>query len=83
LNVEAFRLAVELDSTALLTFDLPGRKANVFRREVLAEFDALMSSLARRADIRILVLRSAKPDIFIAGADVDEIAGAAERRPGA
>ncbi|MCM2269537.1 MAG: 3-hydroxyacyl-CoA dehydrogenase NAD-binding domain-containing protein [Thermoanaerobaculia bacterium] len=71
----AFRLEVGNDGVATLTFDLPERKANIFRREVLAELDELVARLAARTDIRMLVLRSAKPDIFIAGADVDEIAG--------
>jgi 3-hydroxyacyl-CoA dehydrogenase/enoyl-CoA hydratase/3-hydroxybutyryl-CoA epimerase len=73
--VEAFRLEVAGDGVATLTFDLPGRKANIFLREVLAELEALLPRLAERRDLRILVLRSAKPDIFVAGADVDEIAG--------
>jgi 3-hydroxyacyl-CoA dehydrogenase/enoyl-CoA hydratase/3-hydroxybutyryl-CoA epimerase len=71
----AFRLEVVGDGIGALTFDLPGRKANIFLREVLAELEVLLPELAARRDLRILVLRSAKPDIFIAGADVDEIAG--------
>src|SRR5690606_10619849 len=55
-------------------FDLPERGANIFTREVLAEFEALLAELRGRTDIRMLMLRSAKPGIFIAGADVAEIA---------
>jgi 3-hydroxyacyl-CoA dehydrogenase/enoyl-CoA hydratase/3-hydroxybutyryl-CoA epimerase len=71
----AFRLEVDSDGFATLTFDLPEKRANIFTREVLAELEQLTGELAERRDLRALTLRSAKPDIFIAGADVDEIAG--------
>ena len=69
----AFRLAVGGDGLASLTFDLPERRVNIFTREVLAELEALLAELRGRADIAVLVLLSGKPDVFIAGADVDEI----------
>jgi len=71
---KAFRLDLGEDGLATLTFDLPDRKANIFTREAIAELDELVADVAMRADIRCLVLRSAKPDIFIAGADVEQIA---------
>jgi len=71
----ALRLELGDDGLATLTFDLPAKKANIFTREVLAELEALLAELRGRTEISILVLTSAKPDIFIAGADVDEIAG--------
>ncbi len=71
---EALRLEIGEDGLATLTFDLSGRKANIFTREVLAELDELIIELATRTEIGCLTLQSAKPDIFIAGADVDEIA---------
>lgn len=71
----AFRLEVDSDGFATLTFGLPEKRANIFTREVLAELEQLTGELAERRDLRALTLRSAKPDIFIAGADVDEIAG--------
>ncbi len=70
----SFRLAVDETGFADLTFDLPGRRANIFTREALADFEALLAELRGRTDIRVLMLRSAKPGIFIAGADVEEIA---------
>lgn len=71
----AFHLEVGEDHLATLTFDLPHRKANIFTREALAEFDELLVELAGRDDIGCLVLLSPKPGMFIAGADVAEIAG--------
>ena len=71
----ALHLEVGEDHLATLTFDLPGRKANIFTREVMAELDQLLVELQARVDIGCLVLLSAKPGMFIAGADVAEIAG--------
>ncbi len=57
---------------ALLTFDLPGKGANVLSRVVLDEFDAQLASLARDTTLAGLILISAKSGIFIAGADLRE-----------
>jgi 3-hydroxyacyl-CoA dehydrogenase/enoyl-CoA hydratase/3-hydroxybutyryl-CoA epimerase len=70
-----FRLEVGAEGLATLTFDLPGKRVNVFTREALEELDTLLAELPRRQDIGVLVLLSGKSDNFIAGADVDEIAG--------
>ena len=70
----AFRLSVSAERLATLEFDLPGKQANIFNRDVLDELDKLIRHLAERDDIGCLVLLSAKPRVFIAGADVDEIA---------
>jgi len=72
---EAFELGVDGDGIAELRFDLPDRRANIFTRDVMAELEQAIPRLTERDDIRALVLLSGKPDIFIAGADVEEIAG--------
>lgn len=69
----AFHFRTDEDGFGTLTFDLPERKANIFTREVLAELEALLAELRGRTDLVMLLLRSAKSGIFIAGADVDEI----------
>ncbi len=71
----AFHLEVGADHLATLTFDLPDRKANIFTREAMAELETQLVELAGRSDIGCLVLVSTKPGMFIAGADVAEIAG--------
>lgn len=71
---EAFDLAVDADGVGVVTFDLPDRSVNLFQRQVLAELESLLDELGGRDDIRVLVLRSGKPRVFIAGADVDLIA---------
>ncbi|MBP7675826.1 MAG: enoyl-CoA hydratase/isomerase family protein [Thermoanaerobaculia bacterium] len=69
-----FRLEVEPDGLALLTFDSPGEKVNKYSTPVMLELDALLDALAKRTDVKSLLLVSGKADIFIAGADVNEIA---------
>lgn len=74
--LSSFRLTVEGDGLAVLVFDTPGEKVNKFSTPVMKEFDRALDTLAGRSDIRALLLLSAKPGIFIAGADVNEIAKA-------
>jgi len=69
-----FRLEVEPDGLAVLTFDLPGEKVNKYSAHVLLELEGVLDGLAKRNDVKALLLVSGKPDIFIAGADVKEIA---------
>lgn len=73
----AFRLDVDGRGLGIVTFDLPGRKVNVWSRAVLDEFDAFLDELVGRDDLTALVFRSGKPDTFIAGADVEELAAIA------
>ena len=68
----AFDLKVEEDGLAVLTFDLPGEKVNKFSTAVIAELGDVLVRLSREARIRGLLVRSGKPEMFIAGADVKE-----------
>ena len=72
----SFRLAIEPDGLGILFFDTPGEKVNKYSAGVMKEFDALLDDLAKRTEIKALLLVSSKPDIFIVGADVNEIAQA-------
>ncbi|MCA0206292.1 MAG: enoyl-CoA hydratase/isomerase family protein [Proteobacteria bacterium] len=62
------------DSVDVVTLwlDCPGTGTNVISETVLRELDALLGDLA---DARALVIRSAKPSGFAAGADIDGFAG--------
>lgn len=59
------------DDLATLTLDVAGQSANVLSREVLLELDQALRELAGRT-LKGLIIRSAKPAGFIAGADVRE-----------
>ncbi len=70
--MSAFDLQVADDGLAVLTFDLPREKVNKFSTAVISELADVLVRLSREARIRGLLIRSGKPDIFIAGADVKE-----------
>jgi 3-hydroxyacyl-CoA dehydrogenase/enoyl-CoA hydratase/3-hydroxybutyryl-CoA epimerase/enoyl-CoA isomerase len=72
-SAKALRLEVRDDGVAVLTFDLPNSRANTLGQPVLAEFEEMVAELARRTELRGLVLRSGKPGMFIAGADLREL----------
>jgi 3-hydroxyacyl-CoA dehydrogenase/enoyl-CoA hydratase/3-hydroxybutyryl-CoA epimerase len=76
LVLSSFRLTVEPDGLAILVFDTPGEKVNKLSTPVMKELDRVIDGLAARSDVKALLLLSAKPGIFIAGADVKEIAKA-------
>ena len=69
----AFKLTKDKNSVATLVFDLPGEKVNKLSAPVLIELDGILDDLAKQTDIKLLVIESAKPGIFIAGADIEEI----------
>jgi 3-hydroxyacyl-CoA dehydrogenase/enoyl-CoA hydratase/3-hydroxybutyryl-CoA epimerase/enoyl-CoA isomerase len=72
----ALRLELLDGSIGLVTFDVPNSRANTLGQAVLAEFEAFVQQLARRTDLRGLILRSGKPGMFIAGADLRELGSA-------
>ncbi|MHB8253851.1 MAG: 3-hydroxyacyl-CoA dehydrogenase NAD-binding domain-containing protein [Acidiferrobacter sp.] len=61
----------EADDIADLVLDVPERRHNVLSRKVIAELDQILATLEGRP-LRGLIIRSAKPQSFIAGADVHE-----------
>jgi 3-hydroxyacyl-CoA dehydrogenase/enoyl-CoA hydratase/3-hydroxybutyryl-CoA epimerase len=68
----AFDLKLDEDGLATLTFDLPGEKVNKFSRAATRELAEMLLRLDREPRVRALLIRSGKPDVFIAGADVKE-----------
>jgi 3-hydroxyacyl-CoA dehydrogenase/enoyl-CoA hydratase/3-hydroxybutyryl-CoA epimerase/3-hydroxyacyl-CoA dehydrogenase/enoyl-CoA hydratase/3-hydroxybutyryl-CoA epimerase/enoyl-CoA isomerase len=61
---------------AVLTFDAPDKGANILSRSVLDELEAHLTELEKRSDLAGVIFRSAKPGIFIAGADLREFVAA-------
>ena len=72
----AIHLTTRPDAVAVLTIDQPGSRANVLTAELWKELESTIDALKSRTDLRGLVLASAKPDIFIAGADLKLLANA-------
>ena len=59
------------DGICVLTFDRPDSSANIFDSATLAELDAEIDRLAKpETGAKGLILTSAKPAIFVAGADL-------------
>ncbi len=65
-----FHLETDADGTAWITFDMEGSAANVWNDATLHEFDLCLEAVSRDPALKSLVIRSAKPGIFIAGADL-------------
>jgi 3-hydroxyacyl-CoA dehydrogenase/enoyl-CoA hydratase/3-hydroxybutyryl-CoA epimerase len=69
----AFKLEVDLQGIAWLTFDQPGSSVNVLNEDTLRELDDHLDALELDPTIHALVIRSAKEKVFVAGADLKAI----------
>ena len=67
----AFSVDVQ-DGIAIITLDMPGEPVNKISRAVKDEFLQIIDRLERDTEVRGAVLISGKPDVFIAGADIEE-----------
>jgi 3-hydroxyacyl-CoA dehydrogenase/enoyl-CoA hydratase/3-hydroxybutyryl-CoA epimerase len=56
---------------AILTFDRPDSTANIFDQRTLDELNAHLDFLESEKSLKGLIIRSAKPKIYIAGADLN------------
>lgn len=59
---------------AMITMDAPESAANILNEQLFAELDRTMAELAEQKDLTGVILTSAKPTIFVAGADLKRIA---------
>jgi 3-hydroxyacyl-CoA dehydrogenase/enoyl-CoA hydratase/3-hydroxybutyryl-CoA epimerase len=69
---EALRVEMEAGGVAVIIFDLPDESVNKFNSRVKDEFLALFDRLEHEPSVTAAVLISGKPDMFIAGADIEE-----------
>ena len=67
------RYEVRPDGLAFLIFDRPDAKVNLLSGSIVAALEILLGEIALDRNVRGLVLVSAKPASFIAGADITEI----------
>ena len=70
--MSAFNLNIE-NRIATLMFDMPDSNVNLLSIDVMNELEKLLDQLKDSKDIDVLLFKSAKKDIFIAGADISEI----------
>ncbi len=69
MSEHTFTLRID-DGIGIITMDVPGERMNTLRASFAGELRALLAEIRQNAAITGLVLRSGKPDSFIAGADV-------------
>jgi 3-hydroxyacyl-CoA dehydrogenase / enoyl-CoA hydratase / 3-hydroxybutyryl-CoA epimerase len=69
----AMRLTISDKGLATVVIDIPDAKVNVLSETVMMQLQAILDSLTSNKSVKGLVFASAKPDSFIAGADVQAI----------
>jgi 3-hydroxyacyl-CoA dehydrogenase / enoyl-CoA hydratase / 3-hydroxybutyryl-CoA epimerase len=75
-----FKLTRDADGIAWLLFDREGASANTLSADLIEELETVLAALETQRPTG-LVIRSAKPSGFIAGADVNEFRGASDPWP--
>ena len=69
---KAFARELGADGILVLTLDVPGEKVNTLGKAMLEELQILVAEMETSPDVKGVVLRSGKPDNFIAGADIKD-----------
>jgi 3-hydroxyacyl-CoA dehydrogenase/enoyl-CoA hydratase/3-hydroxybutyryl-CoA epimerase/3-hydroxyacyl-CoA dehydrogenase/enoyl-CoA hydratase/3-hydroxybutyryl-CoA epimerase/enoyl-CoA isomerase len=75
-EANALRLEVLDGNIALLTIDQPNSRANTLGQAVQSDLERVLGevdALHKRTPLQGLILRSGKPGMFIAGADLNEL----------
>ena len=73
MDTPAIRLERRPDGVAVITLDTPDSPVNVLSREFFGEFSSHLDTVASDAEIKAVVVASAKRDNFIAGANIKQI----------
>ena len=61
------------DNIAYLVFNLRDEKVNKLSEKILIELDDILEKIKKNLKLKALIISSAKKNIFIAGADINEI----------
>jgi len=67
-------LHIDKQGIAWLRFDLQGQKVNKFTADVMEQLSQVLNTAAADSTIKALAIISAKPDSFVVGADIAELA---------
>jgi 3-hydroxyacyl-CoA dehydrogenase/enoyl-CoA hydratase/3-hydroxybutyryl-CoA epimerase len=71
---------VDKHGVCTLTFDRLSSSANIFDRDTLLELNSHLDWIEHVPELRGLIFTSAKPNIFVAGADLHALASLADER---
>src|SRR5437588_796845 len=69
--MSVLRIETGPDGVALVLYDVPGEAVNTLRHGFQEEFEAAFGRLAEDSAVKAILLASAKPDSFVAGADIE------------
>ncbi|WP_419770057.1 MAG: 3-hydroxyacyl-CoA dehydrogenase NAD-binding domain-containing protein [Candidatus Marinarcus sp.] len=72
MQTQDLKLTIE-NGIANLIFDMKESNANTLSKSVLEQFETILNSIKTDKAIKVLVISSAKENIFIAGANLQEI----------
>ncbi len=75
----SIRQEIGPDNIAVWWFDAEGKPVNTLSRAVMVRLEELVAEAGRHPGLAGIILASAKPSNFIAGADLDEMRGMLER----
>jgi 3-hydroxyacyl-CoA dehydrogenase/enoyl-CoA hydratase/3-hydroxybutyryl-CoA epimerase len=73
--MENFKIEVDSDGVALVTFDVPGRSMNTLTASVIKEIGDVVERIKSDDAIKGAVITSGKASGFCAGADLGELGG--------
>ena len=80
--MENFKVEVDEDGIAVITFDVPGRSMNTITAGVMKELPEIVERIKSDAAIKGAVLQSGKATGFCAGADLGEMGSNAAAQSG-
>ncbi|HEX8568369.1 MAG TPA: 3-hydroxyacyl-CoA dehydrogenase NAD-binding domain-containing protein [Caulobacteraceae bacterium] len=73
--METFKIDVDSDGVALVTFDVPGKSMNTITLQVIRDLGEVVDRIRTDPAVKGAVLTSGKATGFCAGADLAEMAG--------
>lgn len=76
-TLSAFSLTLHPDNVAIITIDVPDEKMNTLKAEFGVQVRAILKQIRENKALQGVVVISAKPDNFIAGADINMIGNCA------
>src|SRR5256886_6433265 len=69
--MSVLRIETGPDGVAVVLYDVPGEAVNTLRHGFQEECEAAFGRLAEDSAVKAILLASAKPDSFVAGADIE------------